>query len=429
VIDLRAVARRCCDAAVRAVDPRPLAHQALKALDLEAPVTLVAVGKAASRMAEGSVERLGRQIREGLVVIPRDGLIGDLPVDFSVERAGHPVPDRASVLAAERVRELAKGMDEQGTFLLLLSGGGSALMTLPAGELSLDDLERTIRLLLDSGAPIDELNAVRKHLDALKGGRLAKLVRGRRIVALVLSDVVGDRLDVIASGPVVPDATAFADAVRVLRSRELWARVPDPVRRHLRLGLEGGAEESPAELDACFRRVDCQIIGSNHQALQAALSEAARAGFEPRRLDAPLEGEARTAGSALAALARDLRASRPVGENPVCVVAGGETTVTVSGSGSGGRSQELVLAAALGIEACEGVLVAGFGTDGRDGPTDAAGAWADRASLARARLLGLDARAALEDNDSYPFFAALDDHIMTGPTGTNVMDLALVFIA
>jgi hydroxypyruvate reductase len=342
--------------------------------------------------------------------------------------AGHPVPDEGSVEGAKRVKGLAGSASSGEMVLVLLSGGASSLLALPASNLSLSDVQETTEQLLAAGASIDELNAVRKHLDELKGGGLARLTGPAPVRALVLSDVVGDRLDIIASGPLVPDPTTFQDAIHVLHTRGLWHEVPEAVRKHL---LAGSAAETGGEVGASEPRLDdveIRIIGNNNVAAQSAMAEAARRGFRARLLTTSLEGEARAIGDWVALLEREVRdLSRPVAP-PACLVAGGETTVTVKGTGKGGRNQELALAAALAIENRDDVLVACFATDGVDGPTDAAGAWVDGRTVARARERGLDPRQALAANDSYPFFAALGDHITTGPTGTNVMDLVLVLV-
>jgi hydroxypyruvate reductase len=426
--DLRVVARRCFDAALRAVDPEQLVRAELELRPIEGPATLIAVGKAGVGMASGALGVLGEELVSGLVVVPHAGADERLPSRFELLHAGHPVPDRRSVAAAERVHEIiGQGVGDE-TLLVLLSGGASALLADPVAPVTLDDLTKTTGLLLASGASIDEINAVRKHLDGLKGGGLARRARASRIFGLVLSDVVGDRLDVIASGPLTPDPTTFANAIDVLQRRGLWLSAPASVRDHLSAGVSGRRNESAKAGDPTFDRVDCTVIGSNRTAQNAALVAATEQEFAARRAEEPLLGEARDAGRRLAGLAKEMRASRGTAGRRQCVVAAGETTVRVTGSGRGGRNQEVALGAALELERLEGVLVASLGTDGRDGPTDAAGAWADGRTVERAREAGFDVRSALEDNDAYPLLDALGDLIFTGSTGTNVTDLALVLV-
>lgn len=399
--------------------------------DLEAAerAWVVGGGKAAAPMAAALVPLLGEHLAGGLVVT-RYGYAGPEvntgPIE--VAEAGHPLPDEAGVAATRRLADLLRQASERDLVLAVLSGGASALLTLPAGGLSLDDLVGTTELLLRSGATIGELNAVRKHLSQIKGGGLARLAAPAPVAALVLSDVVGDPLDVIASGPTSPDAATFADAWAVVERYGLATRLPRAVADHLRAGLEGRLAESHKPGAALFERVLNVIVGSNRLAAEAAVEAARGAGFNALLLSTFVEGEAREVGRVAAALAREVVAhGRPVAP-PACLVWGGETTVTVRGQGKGGRNQELALAAALGLEGLPGVVLLALGTDGTDGPTDAAGAVAGGQTIARARALGLDPRAYLADNDAYPFFDALEDLLRTGPTGTNVNDLLFIWV-
>jgi len=399
--------------------------------DLEAAerAWVVGGGKAAAPMAAALVPLLGEHLAGGLVVT-RYGYAGPEvntgPIE--VAEAGHPLPDEAGVAATRRLADLLRQASERDLVLAVLSGGASALLTLPAGGLSLDDLVGTTELLLRSGATIGELNAVRKHLSQIKGGGLARLAAPAPVAALVLSDVVGDPLDVIASGPTSPDAATFADAWAVVERYGLATRLPRAVADHLRAGLEGRLAESHKPGAALFERVLNVIVGSNRLAAEAAVEAARGAGFNPRLLSPVGEREAREVGRVAAALAREVGAhGRPVAP-PACLVWGGETTVTVRGQGKGGRNQELALAAALSLEGLPGVVLLALGTDGTDGPTDAAGAVAGGQTIARARALGLDPRAHLADNDAYPFFDALEDLLRTGPTGTNVNDLLFIWV-
>jgi glycerate 2-kinase len=427
---LREDALACLKAAVGSVEPGKLVagHLGAHPEDLgSGPVWVAAFGKAGAAMAAGAREALGDRIAGGVLVVPAEAPEAG-PAGLQVFRGGHPVPDEEGVRGARAILELAERLGPDDRLLCLISGGGSALLTLPPQEVPLADVQEVTGRLLRAGASIRELNTVRKHLDRLKGGRLAAAAAPAEVVALVLSDVVGDPLEVIASGPVSADPTTFADAVEVLRRFGLWEELPASARRHLSAGLRGEAAESPGPEDPCFRRVRAQVVGNNRRSAEAALDEAWRRGYRPMLLSTLLTGEAREVGRVLGAIGLEVRRSRqPLGP-PACLVAAGETTVTVTGRGKGGRNQELALGAALVLDGAEGVLLASLGTDGVDGPTDAAGAFADGRTLQRARALGLDPAKTLRDNDAYPFFAALGDLVVTGPTGTNVMDLQLVLI-
>jgi hydroxypyruvate reductase len=311
---------------------------------------------------------------------------------------------------------------------VLISGGASAMMTLPAPGVALDDIVITSRALMAAGADIRELNCVRKHLDQLKGGLMARRSAGAAIRGLVLSDVIGDALDVIGSGPLVPDATTYADAIDVLRRRAVWDALPQSVRAHLLGGARGDHPETPKAGDPCFSGVDIEIIGNNALAVQGAAAEARRLGFEVEIEDEPVAGEAREAG---AAFARRVLASpsRSEGGRPQCIVGGGETTVTVTGAGIGGRNLEFAAAAALAIEGASGIVIGSVGTDGRDGPTDAAGAVVDGGTASRARTAGMDLADHLRDNDTLAALDAAGAVTRTGATGTNVMDVYVALIA
>ena len=427
---LRQDALACLRAAIAAVDPERLVCRHLRAPAAAPPgagaVRVVAIGKAARAMTRGAAKALGGRFAGGVLVLPAgDG--EDPPEGCRAIAGGHPVPDAGSVAGGRAVLELAEGLGADDHLLCLISGGGSALMTLPPEGLSLSHVQETTGALLRAGATIAELNAVRKHLDRLKGGRLARAAAPARTLGLVLSDVVGDPLDVIASGPLSPDPTTYAEAVEVLRRRGVWRTVPGSVRAYLDRGLRGEVEESPKDGDRCFERVVVRIVGNNELAAEAARGEAEERGYAARLLTTELVGEAREAGRELAAAALAARAQSSGGRGGL--VAAGETTVTVTGAGSGGRNQELALGAALALDGSDGLVVASAGTDGIDGPTDAAGAMADGATVRRAAELGADARAALGDNDAYPFFDALGDLIVTGPTGTNVMDVQVALWA
>jgi len=392
-------------------------------------IAIAAVGKAAPAMTIGALEALAPVIERvawGLVVLPR-GLpcrLAHAGADFEIRESSHPVPDGAGVAAARRLVVLVDGLDEDDLLLFLLSGGGSSLLPLPAEHVSLADKAAVTSLLLASGADITEINTVRKHLSAIKGGRLAAECRGT-VETLAVSDVVGDRLDFIASGPTVPDPTTFADALGVLVHHGLVDRAPAAVRARLEDGAAGRVPETPKELPDRHR---AGVIASNRIAVDAAAAEARRRGYVSRIVSTSLTGEAREAGAAIAAAAKEALRETRAGGPAACLIWGGETTVTLRGAGRGGRNQEIALAAALEITGLDDVLIASFATDGREGNTDAAGAFASGVTLAAGGRAGLDARAALAANDSHAFLAAAGDLIVTGPTGTNVNDLAVALV-
>jgi glycerate-2-kinase len=380
---------------------------------------LLAAGKAACAMARGAVGVLGDRLAGGLAVT-KDGH-GTPVAGIEVIEASHPLPDARSVAAAERALETAAALDREVELLVLISGGASALWTAPVEGVSLDSKRALTDQLLRAGAGIEDLNAVRKHLSRIKGGGLARAARSRRIRTLALSDVRGDRLDVIGSGPTAPDPTTYADALRVLDRFAVTA--PADVRAHLAAGARGERPETPKPGDPGFERVEHHIVGSLAVALDAVEAAAIERGLRVVRLPEDLYGEARDCGRRLAERAR----SEP-GSGPVLLLAGGEPTVTVRGPGRGGRAQEAALALALAIEGEPDVAALVCGSDGTDGPTDAAGACVDGESVRRARAAGLDAQLHLERNDAYPLLQASGDLIFTGPTDSNVTDLALVAV-
>lgn len=401
-----------------------------RAYDLDAldHVWVLGGGKAAAAMAAALFSLLGSRLSGGLVVTKyghRAPTLDAGPVEIA--EAGHPVPDLAGMAATQRLLDLAAGCGPRDLVLAVWSGGASALTTLPASRLSLADLQETTDLLLRCGATIGEVNCLRKHLSQVKGGDLVRQIAPASVAALILSDVVGDPLDVIASGPTAADPTTFADAWTVLERHDLVGRVPPGVRTRLQAGLAGHLLDTPKPGDPQFARVHNVVVGSNRQAAEAAVDAARACGYHALLLSTFVEGEARHVARVAAALARELVAyDRPV-LRPACLVWGGETTVTVRGAGRGGRNQELALAAALALDGVPHALLLALGTDGTDGPTDAAGAVATGQTCARARAIGLDPALHLERNDAYPFFDALADLVRTGPTGTNVNDLLFIF--
>ena len=419
-------------AALAAVDPAAAVTRALRdglgPLQGRHRLLVIAVGKAAVPMGEAALQALGPAVERAIIITKRGQAPRRRPTSSTALFAcGHPVPDEAGLQAAARVEAALREGKEDGV-LLLLSGGASALLPAPAPPLTLADLQRTTDLLLRSGQPIEALNAVRKHLSRLKGGQLARLAAPRPLLALVLSDVVGDRLDVIGSGPAVPDPTTYADAWAVLEAADLVERVPEAVRAHLQRGLRGELPETPKPGDPIFRRVEHRIVGSNRLAAQAAVAQARNLGYRALLLTTFVEGEAREVAKVAAALVKGARKYGDPLPPPLCLVWGGETTVTVRGKGRGGRNQELALAAALALEGCPHFLLMALATDGTDGPTEAAGGLVDGGTAARIRAAGLEPQALLADNDARRALEAAGDLLITGPTGTNVNDLLVLLV-
>ena len=389
-------------------------------------VLVVGAGKASAPMA-AAVEDVvdGRAPVEGSVTVRYGHAAPTRRV--RIREAGHPVPDAAGVQATRAIVELLEETDARDLVVCVISGGGSALLTLPTDGIALADLQQTTDALLRSGASINDVNVVRKHLDMVKGGGLARLAAPARVLTLVLSDVVGNPLDAIASGPTVPDTSTWSDAATVFDRYGLWSGVPASVADRLRAGLAGHLAETPKSGDPIFEHTQTVVVGSNLVAGEAAVRAAERLGCHAVVLTSFVEGEAREVGRVLAGVLREVDASGHPLPRPCCIVAGGETTVTVRGQGRGGRNQELCLAAAAGLRGLKDVLLASIGTDGNDGPTDAAGAFVDGTTFDRAAALGLDPASFLANNDSYTFFDRLGDLIRTGPTNTNVNDLYLLF--
>ena len=376
-------------------------------------------------MAKALEEILADRLTEGLILVKR-GHATPLQIARVIE-AGHPIPDQSGLEgAAEIIRQL-NAASEHDLIVCVFSGGASALLPAPA-PLDLSQKQLTTRLLLECGAEIGEINSIRKHLSRSKGGGLARAAYPATLISLILSDVVGDRLDVIASGPTVPDDNRFADGLAVVDRYELAARLPGPVWQYLKDGAAGLHPETPKPGDPIFAKVQNVVVGNNLMALLAARDQAAALGFRALVLTDALQGEARQVGRMLAALGKTVSFSGHPLAPPVCFLAGGETTVTLEGRGKGGRNQELALAAALALQGSSRISLLSAGTDGTDGPTDAAGAFADGATCRRARARGLDPGDFLSRHDSYHFFKPLGDLLITGPTRTNVMDIICLLI-
>jgi glycerate 2-kinase len=394
-------------------------------------IVVVGAGKATARMALAVESLLGSRIAAGLIVV-KDGHTEPLKVIEQVE-AAHPVPNEAGIAGAQRILQMVRAADDKTLVICLLSGGASALLVAPADGVTLQDKQDATRLLLNAGASINELNAVRKHLSAVKGGRLAQAAFPAQLLTLIVSDVIGDALDVIGSGPTSPDDSTFADAWAVIERFGLREKLPPRVADHLQRGIAAQVPETVKANDACLARTRNVIVAGIGQALAAAEHRAEQLGYSPKTISDELQGEAGDAARLLAQAARDeLDAMQP--NERRCLLCGGETTVVVRGSGKGGRNQEFALAFALEIEGDQGVSMLSAGTDGTDGPTDAAGAMVDGGTIAQAKKLGLDPLRFLGNNDSYAFFQQLDSasgthcHFKTGPTGTNVMDIQIVLL-
>lgn len=436
--DPRKTARNIIQAALKAVDPALAvkhyfqAHPELVAQIRARPGRLIVVGagKAGAPMAVAVTEIFGDQIAAGHIIVKYGYLTADLlPTSrLKLSEAGHPIPDQAGLEATQEIVELLAGVNEPDTVLCLISGGGSALLTLPCEGITLADLRATTESLLAAGATINEVNTIRKHLSQVKGGGLARLAAPAALFALILSDVVGDPLSIIASGPTVPDPGTFAQAWTIVEQYQLWDKLPESVIKRLQAGYAGEIPETPKPGDPIFQGVQHAIIGSNRIAAKAAVEAAQAAGFKAHLLSTFIEGEAREVAKVVAGLAKGLASGESTLPRPACLVLGGETTVTLRGQGQGGRNQELALATAIALEGWSNVFVTCLGTDGTDGPTAAAGAFVDGETVGRARAVGLEAIVYLNRNDAYNFFKKLDDLIITGPTNTNVNDLIFILV-
>lgn len=430
-------------AAVEAVDPARLVTSALRvegdAVVLDVPgvraamplsslwkIYLVGAGKAGRAMGEAALAAVGKRVAGGVIAVPRGAEGQSGPVRFAA--AGHPVPDIFSLTAAREILSLLEHAREGDLVIGLVSGGGSAMLSAPVPGITLEEKAETFRLLLRAGADIASFNTVRKHLSEVKGGLLARAAQPAITWALLLSDVPGDDPSVIASGPFSPDPTTYADAIGVFERYGIYYAVPSPVRRHLAEGAAGTLPETPKPDDPAFLGTTTALVGTNRTAMDAAALRLVRKrGAGPTAivlLPDFLCGEARECARSFCARLRKAAEALSPG-HAIAIIAGGETTVDVRGSGKGGRNQEFALAAAVELAGEEAMAVLAAGTDGIDGPTDAAGAYADGTTVARASSLGLDPGAHLENNDAYPFFDALGDLLVTGPTGTNVADLAI----
>lgn len=436
---LRQHARAIFDAGVQAVDPIRAIHRHVRrdgqmlyvgttAYDLNAyqHVYVVGGGKAGASMSTAIEAILGDRITQGWVNVKYAHV---LPTQhITLHEAGHPVPDEAGVQGTRRILDLLEAATEQDLVLCVISGGGSALLPAPVNGITLAEKQALTKRLLQCGATINEINAIRKHISAIKGGHLARLAAPATIITLLLSDVIGDPLDIIASGPTAPDPNTFQDCLAILQKYDLLEDIPSAVATTIRQGMAGEIPETPKPGDPVFAHTQNFIVASNGIAARAAAERALELGYHPLIVSTFVEGETREVAKMHAAIVKEIQHSGQPVPAPACIITGGETTVTIQGQGLGGRNQEFVLAAAIEISGLERVVVLSAGTDGTDGPTDAAGAVADGMTLRRTQQGGLDPLTALRNNDAYHFFEALHDLIKTGPTHTNVMDLRIMLV-
>ena len=396
---------------------------------------VIGFGKAVNRMSKAMEDNIGALITRGIIITKYGHSAGYEPGPGSCEskitlyEAGHPLPDENGLKATKKIIELVKRADKNTLVVCLISGGGSSLFVAPYKGISLTEKQMITDTLLKAGADIGELNTVRKHISKVKGGRLAEIAYPTKIVSLIFSDVIGDRIDVIASGPTSPDETTYNDALKILEKYDLADKTPKTVLEILRSGLNGLIPETPKGENRIFEHVENIIIGSNKIALYAAKEKACALGLTAEVISAELTGQARDVGEWLAKKAVEARnASKAMDDRKICLISGGETTVTVRGNGLGGRNMELALSFAMEIEGVNGITLLSAGTDGTDGPTDAAGAIVDGQTIAKAKSISIDPRTYLANNDSYHFFDKIDGLFITGPTGTNVMDIQIIII-
>lgn len=389
-------------------------------------IYVIGAGKATAPMAAAVENLLGDQIVEGVINV-KYGHTAKLEKIRLIE-AGHPVPDVQGFQGAKEILNIAEKATQDDLLICLISGGGSALLPLPVDGISLTDKQKNITELLSCGASIHEINTIRKHISKIKGGRLAKAAFPATLVTLVLSDVVGDDMDVIASGPTVPDPSTFDDCIRIIQKYNIEKKIPETVVNYIKEGMNEKVDETPNQADIVFENTQNVIIGNNMEALLAAKKEAKERGYNTMILSSMVKGETRDAALVHTAIAKQiLKTGHPI-KPPACVLSGGETTVTVKGTGKGGRNQEFALASIMDISNKNNIVILSGGTDGNDGDTDAAGAIADSDTLTRAEGMGMDPIDFLENNDSYHFFGKMEDLIKTGPTNTNVMDIRVMLI-
>jgi len=426
-------------AGVKAVDPERAVRRYVRckgnqfsvgdrsyALDRFKRILLIGAGKGTAPMAKAVEDVLGDRLTSGRIIVKYGH---GVPLKKThIMEAGHPIPDEAGLRATEGLLNQIRECTEEDLIICAFSGGGSALLPAPPPAIKLDQKKESTRLLLECGATINEINAIRKHLSRSKGGWLAKIAYPATLVSLILSDVIGDRLDVIASGPTVPDESTYSDCINILEKYSLMNSLPISVVEHFQQGAAGILPETPKVGDAAFSKVQNLIVGNNRESLLAAKEQAISFGYNTMILSSQIEGEAREVAQVFAAVGKEIcQANLPI-PPPACLLAGGETTVTIQGRGKGGRNQELALAFAIAIDGWDRVSLLSAGTDGTDGPTDAAGAIVSGLTCRKARQVNLDPDAFLVANNSNSFFESLGDLLKTGPTRTNVMDIICMLV-
>ena len=432
---------RLIEVGLNAADPKTVIRKSVKVVDDKlrvftkefdmkayTEVVVVGAGKASGSMAEALEAILGDKINDGIVIVPKEMVSRHKLKKIRLWGADHPLPTQRGVEGASRIIELLKDDHERKLVIALLSGGGSALMPMPVEGITIEEKRKTTELLLKCGASIDEVNAVRKHISRIKGGQLARLAYPSTVVSLIISDVVGDRLDVIASGPTSPDKSTFEEALKVLKKYKIFDKIPRNVLRHLKRGAEGLIQETPKPGDKIFSKVFNFIIASNRISLKAIADEAKALGLNSLLLTSMIEGEAKHVGKVIASICKEIKFSNLPLKKPAVVLAGGETTVTVVGKGKGGRNQELALSASISIKGIKGICIASIGSDGIDGVTDAAGAIVNGETCLIAERKGIDPDEYLLDNNSYEFFKKVGGLIYTGYTGTNVNDFIISLV-
>ncbi len=390
-------------------------------------ILVIGAGKASARMTQALEEIIGERISSGIVITKKSHRV-PLFGNIDLREGGHPLPDGEGLKGTRRIIKLLSKTTPDDLVIFLLSGGGSALLVSPVSGIRLKDKIKLTDELLKCGADIKEINTIRKHISEIKGGRLAQMAFPAPVLTLILSDVIGDRLDSIASGPTAPDNTTFADCIRIIDKYKIKHKIPTSVYAHLKKGAKGKIKETPKPGDPIFKRVKNVIIGSNRTALDAAEKKARDLGFNTYVVPRPVAGDTTRAARIHVSLIKKIVKQKDPASPPACVISGGETTVKIRGKGKGGRNQEFALVGAMGIKGMKNVVFLSAGTDGTDGPTDAAGAICDGESIKRALKRGLNPKRYLDRNDSYRFFGKLGDLIITGPTNTNVMDVHLALI-
>ncbi|MFQ6002838.1 MAG: glycerate kinase [Candidatus Zixiibacteriota bacterium] len=436
---LRASARKIFRFSIKAVDPFYAIRKQVKLVEDNLwvgrslyrlkdirRILVIGAGKASAPMAQAVEKILGSRIHKGIVVTKK-GYVVPLKRIELVE-GGHPLPDKRGMEGTKRILKLISNLDENDLVICLISGGGSSLLVSPSPGISLKDKKELTDQLLRCGADIEEINTIRKHISQVKGGRLAQLAYPSYVMTLILSDVIGGKIDSIASGPTAPDTTTFSDCLKIIQKYKLKDKIPPLIYDHLKKGRQGKIKETPKLGDPIFKKVRNFIIGSNSQALEAAKQKAELIGFNTMILSRPVSGDTTRAAVRHANLAKSIQKIGDPVFPPACLISGGETTVKIKGKGLGGRNQEFILVGATKIAGLKNMVMLSAGTDGTDGPTDAAGAICNGKTIKRALQKGLNPKQYLDNNDSYHFFQKLGDLLKTGPTNTNVMDIHLILV-